>query len=105
VTWLSILCARPPIRSALHALSKSSLRIIYVKARGVKQVNEACKGLVGIYPSRDIALVLVEGMVGLLQIKMQEGTVTLGSWVRIKCGKYQGGLAQVLGSRKTTMLA
>jgi transcription elongation factor SPT5 len=87
--------ARP--LQAFSAFQRDSLPgMIYVEARSAKQVNEACQGLVGIYPSRGIALVPIEEMASLLQIKKQEVTVTPGSWVRIKRGKYQGDLAQVL---------
>lgn len=87
--------ARP--LQVLSAFQRDSLPgMIYVEARSAKQVNEACQGLVGIYPSRGIALVPIEEMASLLQIKKQEVTVTPGSWVRIKRGKYQGDLAQVL---------
>lgn len=70
--------------------------MIYVEARSAKQVQEACNGLVGIYPSRGINLVPIEEMASLLQIKKQDLTVTPGSWVRIRRGKYQGDLAQVM---------
>ena len=65
--------------------------MIYVEARSAKQVNEACNGLVGIYPSRGIVLVPIEEMASLLQIKKQDVTITPGSWVRVRRGKYQGG--------------
>lgn len=67
-----------------------------MEARSAKQVQEACNGLVGIYPSRGINLVPIEEMASLLQIKKQDLTVTPGSWVRIRRGKYQGDLAQVM---------
>ncbi|KAF9453366.1 transcription elongation factor Spt5 [Macrolepiota fuliginosa MF-IS2] len=70
--------------------------MIYVEARSSKQVSEACAGLVGVYPSRGIHLVPIEEMASLLQIKKQEQTVTPGSWVRIRRGKYSGDLAQVM---------
>lgn len=70
--------------------------MIYVEAHSAKQVQDACKGLVGIYPSRGIILVPIEEMASLLQIKKQDLTVTPGSWVRIRRGKYQGDLAQVM---------
>lgn len=69
--------------------------MIYVEARSQTQVVEACNGLVGIYPSRQIMLVSIEEMASLLQIKKQDLTVTPGSWVRIKRGNYVGDLAQV----------
>ena len=81
----------------LSAFQRDSLPgMVYVEARSAKQVNEACQGLVGIYPSRGITLVPIEEMASLLQIKKQEVTVTPGSWVKIKRGEYQGDLAQVL---------
>jgi transcription elongation factor SPT5 len=87
--------ARPlPILSAFQRDSLAGM--IYVEARSAKQVNEAFQGLVGIYPSRGVVLVPIEEMASLLQIKRQEVTVTPSSWVRIKRGKYQGDLAQVL---------
>ncbi|KAH7910380.1 hypothetical protein BJ138DRAFT_1114128 [Hygrophoropsis aurantiaca] len=83
--------------SILSAFQRDSLPgMIYVEARSAQQVNMACKGLVGVYPSRGIILVPIEEMASLLQIKKQDLTVTPGSWVRIKRGKYQGDLAQVM---------
>ena len=81
----------------LSAFQRDSLPgMIYVEARSAKQVQEACNGLVGIYPSRGINLVPIEEMASLLQIKKQDLTVTPGSWVRVRRGKYQGDLAQVM---------
>ncbi len=81
----------------LSAFQRDSLPgMIYVEARSSKQVSEACNGLVGVYPSRGIHLVPIEEMASLLQIKKQEQTVTPGSWVRIRRGKYAGDLAQVM---------
>ncbi|KAI0258579.1 hypothetical protein BC834DRAFT_64480 [Gloeopeniophorella convolvens] len=81
----------------LSAFERDSLPgIIYVEARSQKQVSEACNGLVGIYPSRGITLVPIDEMASLLLIKKQETTVNPGNWVRIKRGKYQGDLAQVM---------
>jgi transcription elongation factor SPT5 len=92
--------ARESAHRALNILSafqRDSLPgMIYVEARSAKQVNEACHGLVGIYPSRGIVLVPIDEMASLLQIKKQDLTVTPGSWVRIRRGKYQGDLAQVM---------
>lgn len=59
-------------------------------------MTQACNGLVGIYPSRGITLVPIEEMASLMQIKKQDLTVSVGSWVRFKRGKYQGDLAQVI---------
>lgn len=87
--------ARP--LSILSAFQRDSLPgMIYVEARSAKQVQEACTGLVGVYPSRGIQLVPIEEMASLLQIKRQETTLTPGTWVRIRRGKYSGDLAQVV---------
>jgi transcription elongation factor SPT5 len=81
----------------VSAFQRDSLPgIIYVEARSSKQVSTACDQLVGVYLSRGIHLVPIEEMASLLQIKKQDLTVTPGSWVRIKRGKYQGDLAQVM---------
>jgi len=81
----------------LSAFQRDTLvGMIYVEARSAKHVQEACNGLVGVYPSRGITLVPIEEMASLLQIKKQEVTIVPGSWVRIKRGKYAGDLAQVL---------
>lgn len=81
----------------LSAFQRDSLPgMIYVEARSSKQVSDACQGLVGIYPSRGIILVPIEEMASLLQIRKQDLTITPGTWVRIKRGKYQGDLAQVV---------
>jgi transcription elongation factor SPT5 len=81
----------------LSAFERDSLQgMIYVEARSQKQVSEACNGLVGIYPSRGVTLVPIDEMASLLLIKKQETTVNPGNWVRIKRGKYQGDLAQVV---------
>jgi transcription elongation factor SPT5 len=88
---------KPKPLQILSAFQRDSLPgMIYVEARSSQQVNHACNGLVGVYPSRGIALVPIEEMASLLQIKKQDLTVTPGSWVRIKRGKYQGDLAQVM---------
>ncbi|KAI0672145.1 transcription elongation factor Spt5 [Trametes maxima] len=81
----------------LSAFQRDSLQgMIYVEARSAKQVSEAINGLVGVFPSRGINLVPIEEMASLLQIRQQELTVTPGTWLRIKRGKYQGDLAQVM---------
>lgn len=81
----------------LSAFERDSLPgMIYVEARSQKQVSEACNGLVGIYPSRGVTLVPIDEMASLLLIKKQETTVNPGNWVRIRRGKYQGDLAQVV---------
>jgi transcription elongation factor SPT5 len=81
----------------LSAFQRDSLPgMIYVEARSSQQVGKAVNGLVGVYPSRGFTLVPIEEMASLLQIKKQDVTVALGTWVRIRRGKYQGDLAQVI---------
>lgn len=81
----------------LAAFQRDSLPgMVYVEARSAKQVMQAVNGLVGVYISRGIHLVPIEEMASLLQIKKQEQTVTPGTWVRIRRGKYSGDLAQVV---------
>jgi transcription elongation factor SPT5 len=81
----------------LSAFQRDSLPgMIYVEARSAKQVSYACQGLVGVYLSRGVTLVPIEEMASLLLIKKQEVTVTPGSWVRMRRGKYTGDLAQVV---------
>lgn len=83
--------------SILSSFQRDSLPgMIYVEARSAKQVQQACAGLVGVYPSRGIQLVPIEEMASLLQIKKQDTTLTPGTWVRIRRGKYAGDLAQVM---------
>ena len=84
----------------LHILSvfqRDSLPgMIYIEARGAQAVTQAINGLVGVFPSRGVTLVPIEEMASLLQIKKKDITITPGSWVRVKRGKYVGDLAQVL---------
>lgn len=81
----------------LSAFQRDSLPgMIYVEARSSQQVSVAINGLVGVFLSRGITLVPIEEMASLLQIKKKDTTVTPGSWVRIRRGKYGGDLAQVL---------
>ncbi|KAF8624668.1 hypothetical protein AX17_006999 [Amanita inopinata Kibby_2008] len=81
----------------LSAFQRDTLPgMIYVEARSAKQVMQAVNGLVGVYPSRGVQLVPIEEMASLLQIKKQDITVTPGTWVRIRRGKYASDLAQVL---------
>jgi len=92
--------ARP--LNILSAFQRDSLPgMIYVEARSSKQVSQACNGLVGVFVSRGIHLVPIEEMASLLQIKKQDLTVTPGTWVRIKRGKYAGDLAQVVDITET----
>lgn len=70
--------------------------MIYLEARNEQHVKQAVAGLVGVYASNGIMLVPVEEMASLLRLKKQETNLIIGSWVRIKRGKYAGDLAQVI---------
>lgn len=86
----------------LSAFQRDSLPgMVYIEAKSSAQVSQACQGLVGIYLSRGIALVPIDEMASLLQIKKQDVTITPGMWVRIKRTKYQGDLAQVMDITET----
>lgn len=88
--------------SILSAFQRDSLPgMVYIEAKSSAQVSHACQGLVGIYLSRGIALVPIDEMASLLQIKKQDVAITPGMWVRIKRTKYQGDLAQVLDISET----
>jgi transcription elongation factor SPT5 len=88
--------ARPlQIMSAFYRDSLPGM--IYVEARSEPQVLAAVQGLIGVYASRGTNLVPIDEMASLLRIKKQQSTVTVGSWVRVKKGKYTGDLAQVTG--------
>ncbi|KAF5388735.1 hypothetical protein D9757_004857 [Collybiopsis confluens] len=83
--------------SIISAFQRDSLPgMIYVEARSSQQVQMACNGLVGVYLSRGVHLVPIDEMASLLMIKKQDLNVTPGSWVRLRRGKYQGDLAQVV---------
>lgn len=85
-----------PLR-ILSAFQRDNLPgMIYVEARSQAQVQQALSGLVNVFPSRGITLVPIEEMAPLLQYKKKKNTLTPGAWVRIKRGKYQGDLAQVV---------
>ncbi|CAG7851799.1 Transcription elongation factor SPT5 AltName: Full=Chromatin elongation factor SPT5 [Serendipita indica DSM 11827] len=68
---------------------------IYVESRSKEAVISACSNLVGIF-RRDPILVPIGEMAPLLQLKQKEFTLQPGAWVRLKRGKYQGDLAQVM---------
>lgn len=70
--------------------------MIYVEARSQAQVQQSLNGLVNVFPGRGIMLVPIEEMASLLQYKKKINPITEGAWVRIKRGKYQGDLAQVV---------
>ncbi|SJL10156.1 related to SPT5-transcription elongation protein [Armillaria ostoyae] len=81
----------------LSAFERDTLPgMIYVEARSSKSVKDAVSGLNGAAQNVKVNLVPIEEMASLLQIRKKELTVTPGSWVRIRRGKYLGDLAQVV---------
>ncbi|KZT59301.1 transcription elongation factor Spt5 [Calocera cornea HHB12733] len=81
----------------MSAFERSSLPgMIYVEARSAAHVRAAVNGLVGVFVSSPINLVPIEEMASLLRIKKKEIHIEPGSWVRIRRGRYQGDLAQVV---------
>ncbi|XP_052187929.1 protein RNA-directed DNA methylation 3 [Diospyros lotus] len=68
---------------------------IYIEAERQFDVNEACKGLCTIYSSR-IAPVPKNEVSHLLSVRSKRNEVSVGTWARVKNGKYKGDLAQVI---------
>lgn len=68
---------------------------VYVESRSKAAVIQACANLIGIY-RRDPILVPINEMAPLLQLKKKETSILPGAWVRLRRGKYQGDLAQVV---------
>lgn len=80
----------------ISAFERTSLPgYVYVEARSKEAVINACANLVGIF-RKDPILVPINEMAPLLQLKQKEVSITPGMWVRIKRGKYQGDLAEVV---------
>lgn len=80
----------------ISAFERTSLPgYVYVEARSKEAVINACANLIGIF-RRDPILVPINEMAPLLQLKQKEVSITPGMWVRIKRGKYQGDLAEVV---------
>jgi transcription elongation factor SPT5 len=70
--------------------------MIFFEARTSAAVSQACMGIIDVFISRGIALVPIEEMAPLLKIKKKEVNLTPGMWVRMKRGKHNGDLAQVV---------
>lgn len=80
----------------ISAFYRDSLKgYIYVEARLETDVREAVQGFVGVYKS-EFRMVPIEEMPDLLRTKKRETPIVAGGWVRIKRGKYNGDLAQVI---------
>lgn len=80
----------------LSAFQRDNLQgMIYVEARSAKAVRESTDGMYGVFRQPPV-LVPIEEMPALLLVKKKVAMLTPGSWVRIKRGKYQADLAQVI---------
>ncbi|KAF5959372.1 hypothetical protein HYC85_000581 [Camellia sinensis] len=68
---------------------------IYIEAERQFDVNEACKGICTVYSSR-VAPVTKNEVSHLLTVRSKHNEVSVGTWARVKNGKYKGDLAQVI---------
>lgn len=71
---------------------------LYIEAKSAQHVLEACMDIVGCYARSEANLTMVPigEMADLLKITKIVPTIKIGSWVRLKRGKYAGDLAQVI---------
>lgn len=74
---------------------------IYIEAEKQSDIQEACKGLCNIYPSR-VALIPVSDVPHLFSVRSKYSEVKVDTWARVKNGKYKGDLAQVVNANVTT---
>lgn len=80
----------------ISAFERTSLPgYVYVEARSKEAVINACATIAGVF-RRDPILVPIDEMAPLLLLERKEQKIQPGSWTRIKRGKYQGDLAQVV---------
>ncbi|XAR72143.1 hypothetical protein NMG60_11018679 [Bertholletia excelsa] len=68
---------------------------IYIEAERQFDVNEASKGICTVYSSR-IAPVPKNEVAQLLFVQNKRKEVSVGTWARVKSGKYKGDLAKVI---------
>nr|GEV62812.1 zinc finger, CCHC-type, transcription elongation factor Spt5 [Tanacetum cinerariifolium] len=68
---------------------------IYIEAEKQNDIQEACKGLCNIYPTR-VAPVPVSEVPHLFTVRPKYSGVSVNTWARVKAGKYKGDLAQVV---------
>ncbi|KAK9061290.1 hypothetical protein SSX86_018470 [Deinandra increscens subsp. villosa] len=72
---------------------------IFIEAVKQCDINEACKGLCNIYPSR-VAKVEESEEQHLFTVRSTYSGVSVDTWARVKNGKYKGDLAQVVHVNK-----
>ncbi|PSR92989.1 Protein RNA-directed DNA methylation like [Actinidia chinensis var. chinensis] len=68
---------------------------IYIESERQFDINEACKGICTIYSSR-VASVPKNEVSHLFSVRSKCNEVSVGTWARVKNGKYKGDLAQVV---------
>lgn len=77
-------------------VTRSTLRgYVYVEAKSSKHVQDAIDQMNNLYITK-ISLVPLNEMVDVLRAKPKRSTLKIGSWSRIKHGKYKGDLAQIM---------
>lgn len=70
--------------------------MLFVEARTAAPVLAVLQGLVGVFLSIPPKLVPIEEMAPLLKIKRKDQNIQPGMWIRMKRGKHNGDLAQVI---------
>ena len=68
---------------------------VYIESFKQAHVQHALDKVTGVYASK-ITLVPIKEMVDVMNISKKESNLKVGSWVRVKRGKYQNDLAQVV---------
>ncbi|XP_050212028.1 protein RNA-directed DNA methylation 3 [Mercurialis annua] len=68
---------------------------IFIEADKKLDINEACKGICSIYPSR-VAPIPRNEVSHVLYVRSKSNVVSEGMWVTVKNGKYKGDLAQIV---------
>ncbi|KAI5401573.1 protein RNA-directed DNA methylation 3 isoform X1 [Lathyrus oleraceus] len=73
---------------------------VYIEAERQCDINEACKGITGIYATR-VQPVPRNEVFHLFSFKIKKPEISEGMWGRVKAGNYKGDLAQVVAVNNT----
>ncbi|XP_058768688.1 protein RNA-directed DNA methylation 3 isoform X3 [Vicia villosa] len=73
---------------------------VYIEAERQCDINEACKGITGIYATR-VQPVPRNEVFHLFSVKIKKPEISEGMWARVKAGNYKGDLAQVVAVNNT----
>ena len=68
---------------------------IYVEGDNLENIQEAIQGVMNVY-GNTVKIVPVNEMTQCLTIKSKEKELVVGSWIRVRRGKYAGDLGQIL---------